>query len=611
MAVRPSSFYYNVSGQEAERLLLEYGSENEFLARPSGSNPGDYTLSVRRGTKVTHVKIQNTGDFLDLYGGEMFATLAELVQHYMENPDQLRERDGDIIALKCPVVVPASESLARATVQPITERWFHNSVSGREAEKLLMDQGKNGSYLVRESQSTPGQYAISVRTDDKVTHIMIHNNNGRFDVGGGDTFESINELLEHYSRNPMVERSGMVVHLKTPLPSTRIPAAGIDERIGQLQVSDPLSGKDGFSEEFEKLQQLECNHLYSRKEGKRAENTAKNRYKNILPFDHTRIKLLDAKPGQVGADYINANLIEVLSSDYPEFSGLQRSYISTQGCLPATVDDFWRMVWQQNSRIVVMTTKEFERGRNKCVRYWPDAGTERRYGLKQELLVRNTSEVEAPEYMTRHFEISRLDDKGNPVETRTLYHWQFMAWPDHGCPSNPGSVLNFLEQVNACLENDCPKDAGPSVVHCSAGIGRTGTFIVVDLILNQIKRIGLHCHVDIPRTVQMVREQRSGMVQTELQYRFLYKAVTYHIDTVRKHFDYARQGSGREYTNIKYTMEQAGGQVTPTTPTHNSGHSTDLQPTHAIPIGEPLRLDPPPLPKRLPRPEKQKAYITE
>lgn len=77
---------------------------------------------------------------------------------------------------RCPVVVPASESLARATVQPSTERWFHNSVSGREAEKLLMEQGKNGSYLVRESQSTPGQYAISVRTDDKVTHIMIHNN---------------------------------------------------------------------------------------------------------------------------------------------------------------------------------------------------------------------------------------------------------------------------------------------------------------------------------------------------------------------------------------------------------------------------------------------------
>lgn len=80
--------------------------------------------------------------------------------------------------------------------------------------------------------------------------------------------------------------------------------------------------------------------------------------------------------------------------------------------------------------------------------------------------MRNMEEVEAPEYMKRRFELSLLDEKGNPVETRTLYHWQFMAWPDHGCPSNPGTVLNFLEQVNACLEKDCPKDVGPIVVHC-------------------------------------------------------------------------------------------------------------------------------------------------
>ncbi|KAK7081799.1 protein tyrosine phosphatase, non-receptor type 11, partial [Halocaridina rubra] len=156
-------FHPNVSGLEAEALLKERGIEGSFLARPSKSNPGDFTLSVRRNGEVTHIKIQNMGDFYDLYGGEKFATLAELVQHYMENQGQLREKNGEIIELKYPL----------NCADPTTERWFHGHLSGREAEKLILEKGKNGSFLVRESQSKPGDYVLSVRTDDKVTHVMI------------------------------------------------------------------------------------------------------------------------------------------------------------------------------------------------------------------------------------------------------------------------------------------------------------------------------------------------------------------------------------------------------------------------------------------------------
>uniref|UniRef100_A0A915A5R2 protein-tyrosine-phosphatase n=3 Tax=Parascaris univalens TaxID=6257 RepID=A0A915A5R2_PARUN len=562
MSFRPSNFYYPVSGIEAERLLNTYGSEGSFLARPSGSSPSDYTLSVHRGSKITHVKIQNNGDCLDLYGGDTFASLSELVQFCVENPCQLRERDGETITMKCPLVVPPTERIGWAVSRPMTERWFHTGISGREAERLLLAEGKHGTYLVRESQSTPGQFAVSVKaSDDKVTHVMIYNNNNKFDIGGGATFCTIGELLEHYTRNPMVDQAGTVVHLKQPLPSTRVPATGIDDRFQRLELVDRLTGKDGFADEFEKLQHQEPSQFVSRREGKKTENVNKNRYKNIIPYDHTRI-VLRTDSSVEGADYINANLIEILSKEYPEFTGLQRRYISTQGCLPNTVNDFWMMVWQQNSRIIVMTTKEVERARSKCCRYWPSKGERERYGRKQEFTVETIEEDEQSDYTMRVMQLSS-SLPGDDNEVRLIWHFQFLAWPDHGCPSDPRTVLNFLEKVNECEAQNCFEvPAGPIIVHCSAGIGRTGTFIVIDILLNQIKRIGTHCQLDIPRTVQMVREQRSGMVQTEQQYRFLYQAVSCYVTSLNRKQDYERrERCGSRFSN------HSGGTQTPVTPT--------------------------------------------
>lgn len=311
---------------------MERGFDGSFLARPSRSNPGDFTLSVRRNGEVTHIKIQNTGDFYDLYGGEKFATLAELVQFYMENQGQLREKNGEVIELKYPL----------NCADPTTERWFHGHLSGKEAEKLILEKGKNGSFLVRESQSKPGDYVLSVRTDDKVTHVMIRCQDAKYDVGGGEKFESLSELVDHYKKNPMVETSGTVVHLKQPFNATRINASTIQSRVQVLSKENGVtSGKAGFWEEFESLQQQECKHLYSRKEGQRTENRNKNRYKNILPFDHTRVILREVDTSVPCADYINAN---VITPEDDGVDGVNKFYIATQGCLPNTASDFWWMV---------------------------------------------------------------------------------------------------------------------------------------------------------------------------------------------------------------------------------------------------------------------------
>uniref|UniRef100_H2SW25 protein-tyrosine-phosphatase n=1 Tax=Takifugu rubripes TaxID=31033 RepID=H2SW25_TAKRU len=535
-------FHPNVTGIEAEQLLLTRGVHGSFLARPSKSNPGDFTLSVRRSDEVTHIKIQNSGDYYDLYGGEKFATLAELVQYYTEQQDLLRERNGHVIELKYPLNCK----------DPTSERWYHGHLSGRDAEKLLTDKGKAGSFLVRESQSKPGDFVLSVLTNEekhenldrktKVTHVMIRYQDGKYDVGGGERFDTLTDLVDHYKKNPMVEKSGIVVHLKQPFNATRINAANIENRVRELnKVADNSEKpKQGFWEEFEVLQQQECKLLYPRKEGQKPENKSKNRYKNILPFDTTRVEIMETDSDLPGSDYINANYIRV-----SRFEGRHvnegKVFIATQGCLQNTVIDFWKMVYQENTHVIVMTTKEVERGRNKCVRYWPDLHGTKEFG---KVLVRNVDERPAQDYILRKLEVT----PGNLY----IWHYQYLSWPDHGVPNDPGGVLWFLEEVNR-TQSTIP-DTGPIIVHCSAGIGRTGTIIVIDILIDVINRQGLDCDIDIPKTIQRVREQRSGMVQTEAQYKFIYMAVQQYIDTAQKRLEEEQRNKlkEREYSNIKY-----------------------------------------------------------
>ncbi|XP_029434148.1 LOW QUALITY PROTEIN: tyrosine-protein phosphatase non-receptor type 11-like [Rhinatrema bivittatum] len=453
-------FHPNVSGIEAEKLLLSRGVHGSFLARPSRSNPGDFTLSVRRSEEVTHIKIQNTGDYYDLYGGEKFATLAELVQYYTEQQGLLREKNGEEIQLKYPLNCQ----------DPTSERWYHGHLSGKEAEKLLMEKGKPGSFLVRESQSKPGDFVLSVLTNEermenggrksRVTHVMIRSQlDGKYDVGGGERFDTLTDLVEHYKKNPMVEKSGAVVHLKQPFNATRINAANIENRVKELNktADNTEKAKQGFWEEFEMLQQQECKLLYPRREGQRLENKAKNRYKNILPFDTTRVILRGGDKGVPGSDYINANYIK---SSVEDGAGSEscKVYIATQGCLQNTVRDFWAMVYQEKTRVIVMTTKEVERGRNKCIRYWPDENSSKEYG---NIAIRSVAEHQAQDYILRELEISQIERDEHP---RHLWHYQYLSWPDHGVPNKPGGVLSFLQQINQAQQ--CISDTGPLIVHC-------------------------------------------------------------------------------------------------------------------------------------------------
>ncbi|XP_030368041.1 receptor-type tyrosine-protein phosphatase delta isoform X35 [Strigops habroptila] len=301
------------------------------------------------------------------------------------------------------------------------------------------------------------------------------------------------EVPSHHPTDPVELRR---LNFQTPGMASHppIPILELADHIERLKANDNLK----FSQEYESIdpgQQFTWEH------SNLEVNKPKNRYANVIAYDHSRV-LLSAIEGIPGSDYINANYIDGYRK--------QNAYIATQGALPETFGDFWRMMWEQRGATVVMMTKLEERSRVKCDQYWPSRGTET-YGLIQVTLL---DTVELATYCVRTFALY----KNGSSEKREVRQFQFTAWPDHGVPEHPTPFLAFLRRVKTCN----PPDAGPMVVHCSAGVGRTGCFIVIDAMLERIKH---EKTVDIYGHVTLMRAQRNYMVQTEDQYIFIHDAL--------------------------------------------------------------------------------------
>ncbi|XP_054870166.1 receptor-type tyrosine-protein phosphatase F isoform X10 [Amphiprion ocellaris] len=273
-----------------------------------------------------------------------------------------------------------------------------------------------------------------------------------------------------------------------------IPVVDLADHIERLKANDGLR----FSQEYESI---DPGQQFTWENSNMEVNKPKNRYANVIAYDHSRVVLtsVDAVPG---SDYINANYIDGYRK--------QNAYIATQGPLPETLSDFWRMVWEQRSSTIIMMTRLEEKSRVKCDQYWPSRGTET-YGMIQVTML---DTVELATYSVRTFALY----KNGSSEKREVRQFQFMAWPDHGVPEYPTPILTFLRRVKACN----PPDAGPMVVHCSAGVGRTGCFIVIDAMLERMKH---EKSVDIYGHVTCMRAQRNYMVQTEDQYIFIHEAL--------------------------------------------------------------------------------------
>ncbi|XP_031711087.1 receptor-type tyrosine-protein phosphatase S isoform X13 [Anarrhichthys ocellatus] len=301
------------------------------------------------------------------------------------------------------------------------------------------------------------------------------------------------EMMAHHPTDPVEMRR---INFQTPgmMSHPPIPISELAEHIELLKANDNLR----LSQEYESI---DPSQQFTWEHSNLEVNKPKNRYANVIAYDHTRVVLAPIE-GVLGSDYINANYIDGYRK--------QNAYIATQGPLAETFGDFWRMVWEQRAASVVMMTRLEEKSRIKCDQYWPSRGTET-YGMIQVTLL---DTMELATFCVRTLSLH----KSGSSERREVRQFQFTAWPDHGVPEYPTPFLNFLRRVKACN----PPDAGPIIAHCSAGVGRTGCFIVIDAMLERIRH---ERTVDIYGHVTLMRSQRNYMVQTEDQYSFIHEAL--------------------------------------------------------------------------------------
>ncbi|XP_031137143.1 receptor-type tyrosine-protein phosphatase S-like isoform X13 [Sander lucioperca] len=301
------------------------------------------------------------------------------------------------------------------------------------------------------------------------------------------------EMMAHHPTDPVEMRR---INFQTPgmMSHPPIPISELAEHIELLKANDNLR----LSQEYESI---DPSQQFTWEHSNLEVNKPKNRYANVIAYDHTRVILAPIE-GILGSDYLNANYIDGYRK--------QNAYIATQGPLAETFGDFWRMVWEQRAASVVMMTRLEEKSRIKCDQYWPSRGTET-YGMIQVTLL---DTMELATFCVRTLSLH----KSGCSERREVRQFQFTAWPDHGVPEYPTPFLNFLRRVKACN----PPDAGPIITHCSAGVGRTGCFIVIDAMLERIRH---ERTVDIYGHVTLMRSQRNYMVQTEDQYSFIHEAL--------------------------------------------------------------------------------------
>ncbi|CAN9502808.1 unnamed protein product [Ophioblennius macclurei] len=277
-------------------------------------------------------------------------------------------------------------------------------------------------------------------------------------------------------------------------------------------MEDHLKNKDRLEKEWEALcaYQAEPNaSTVGLKDG----NAKKNRSTAVVAYDHSRITL-KVENSQGNSDYINASPIMDHDPRNP-------AYIATQGPLPSTVADFWQMVWENGCVVIVMLTPLVESGVKQCYHYWPDEGSNL-YHIYEVNLV--SEHIWCDDFLVRSFYLKNMQTN----ETRTVTQFHFLTWLNQNVPETSRTLLDFRRKVNKCYRGrSCP-----IIVHCSDGSGRSGTYILVDMVLNKMAKGAKE--IDIAATLEHLRDQRPGMVQTKDQFEFALTAVAEEVNAILK-----------------------------------------------------------------------------
>ncbi|XP_062944774.1 receptor-type tyrosine-protein phosphatase-like N isoform X2 [Cynocephalus volans] len=304
-------------------------------------------------------------------------------------------------------------------------------------------------------------------------------------------------------------------HSSTPSWCEEPAQANMDISTGHMilaYMEDHLRNRDRLAKEWQALcaYQAEPNTCATAQgEG----NIKKNRHPDFLPYDHARIKLkVESSPSR--SDYINASPIVEHDPRMP-------AYIATQGPLSHTIADFWQMVWESGCTVIVMLTPLVEDGVKQCDRYWPDEGSSLYHVYEVNLV---SEHIWCEDFLVRSFYLKNVQTQ----ETRTLTQFHFLSWPAEGTPASTRPLLDFRRKVNKCYRGrSCPV-----IVHCSDGAGRTGTYILIDMVLNRMAK-GVK-EIDIAATLEHVRDQRPGLVRSKDQFEFALTAVAEEVNAILK-----------------------------------------------------------------------------
>ncbi|XP_054706157.1 receptor-type tyrosine-protein phosphatase mu-like isoform X2 [Uloborus diversus] len=265
----------------------------------------------------------------------------------------------------------------------------------------------------------------------------------------------------------------------------------------------------GFKEQYEMLRTGE---LKSCTVGKLSEHKAKNRYQDLLPYDDTRVVLHSYKNDR-NSTYINANYVQSYRKGF--------KYIATQGPLGKTITDFWRMIWQEDVNVIAMTANIIEGGKKKCEKYWPD-----KILKTADLVITHQNEMVYLDYTVRTFKIQKVGVSGH----RIIRQYHYTLWPDHGVPKYPMALIYMLEDMKDSQKSQ--QKSTPWVLHCSAGVGRSGTVMLLDSALEMSK---VEDKVDALGLLYQMRQQRINLIETVEQYAFVHRAlVDYHFGDISR-----------------------------------------------------------------------------
>ncbi|XP_008296371.1 receptor-type tyrosine-protein phosphatase-like N, partial [Stegastes partitus] len=329
---------------------------------------------------------------------------------------------------------------------------------------------------------------------------------------GTDT-SRVSSVSSQFSDGP--QHSPSSTHSSTPSWSEEPAQSNMDISTGHMilaYMEDHLRNKDRLQKEWEAL----CSYQAEPSSVAVAQvpsNMDKSRHAESLPYDHSRVKLkAEVNPNK--QDYINASIIF-------DHDPRQPAYIATQGPLPHTVADFWQMVWENGCTVIVMMTALLEDGEKQCERYWPDEGSSL-YHIYEVNLV--SEHIWCKDFLVRSFYLKNVQTQ----ETRTLTQFHLLSWPADGIPTSTRPLLDFRRKVNKCYRGrSCP-----IIVHCSDGTGRTGTYILIDMVLNRMAK-GVK-EIDIAATLEHIRDQRPGLVRTKDQFEFALTAVAEEVNAILK-----------------------------------------------------------------------------